>query len=436
MRWWCEIMNENKNDVAWKKIFEKYDLPAQIERKGIFEISADQIREFREPRLMTKFDHKVNLPKIFSENNLSILPITRGNYLIVHFDAYHKLEPLSKSVVPAELPEYIQTLDVDNIFSESVALNCAFASGIIADFMEDEKILPTMKGLMDTGEFDFEISSIKNNSNYHVQVRNSQIEIDAAYEGIKNVAIIEAKRDISEDFLIRQLYYPYRTWQARLKKNIKPIFLVYSNGIYNLYEYKFENPADYNSLVLVKQKNYSVEDTRINVEDIQKILNEVKFVDEPNIPFTHADKFKRIINLCELLNIKSLSKDEVTSEYDFDARQTDYYTSAARYLGLIDKIGKKTSKNVRYELTELGEKILSYNFKKRQLAYCERILSHKVFAETLKRFFSVGTMPPKNEIIDIMKQSNLFQVQSEETFERRSSTIRSWINWIVGLIND
>ena len=70
MKWRCEIMTETKNDVAWKKIFKKYNLISEIEKNGIFEISADQIREFREPRLMTKFDHKINLPAIFSENNL------------------------------------------------------------------------------------------------------------------------------------------------------------------------------------------------------------------------------------------------------------------------------------------------------------------------------------------------------------------------------
>ena len=40
------------------------------------------------------------------------------------------------------------------------------------------------------------------------------------------------------------------------------------------------------------------------------------------------------------------------------------------------------------------------------------------------------------EIVQIMKKSDLFNVQSEETFKRRSSTIKSWLNWIVGLIND
>ena len=268
MKWRCEIMTETKNDVAWEKIFKKYNLLSKIEKNGIFEISADQIREFREPRLMTKFDHKVNLPKIFSENNLSILPITRGNYLIAQFETYHKLELPSASICQAELPPHIQSLNRNNIFSESIALNCAFASGIISDFIENEEVFLTAKGLVETGNFNFEINSITNNSKYLVQVKNSQIEIDAAYEGIKNFAIIKAALNFSEDFLISQLYYPYRAWKEKLTKNIKTIFFVYSNGIYHLYEYKFENPENYNSLVLVKQKNYSVEDTKITSEDI------------------------------------------------------------------------------------------------------------------------------------------------------------------------
>ena len=50
----------NKNDIAWKKLFEKYDILDEISNNGYYEISADQIKEFREPRLMTKFDQKSN----------------------------------------------------------------------------------------------------------------------------------------------------------------------------------------------------------------------------------------------------------------------------------------------------------------------------------------------------------------------------------------
>ena len=77
------------NDIAWESLFEKYDILNAVNSQGCFEISAVQIKEFREPRLMAKFDHTINLPKIFSDNKLAILPITRGDYVISHFGAYH-----------------------------------------------------------------------------------------------------------------------------------------------------------------------------------------------------------------------------------------------------------------------------------------------------------------------------------------------------------
>ena len=286
-------MAENKNETAWQKLFKKYDILNCVKRNEIFKISSDQIKEFREPRLMAKFDHKNNLPKIFSDNKLSILPITRGEYVIGNFDCYHEFETANEKIFKFSLPNYIQSLDCENIFSETIALNVAFTSGIIADFIEDENIISTVAGRMTSGTFDFKIDNHKNNSSYNLQVQNSQIEIDAAYEGVKYLAIFEAKRELSEDFLIRQLYYPYRTWSEKITKSVKTIFFVYSNGIYRLYEYKFENPQNYNSLRLVKQKNYSVEDTTINLEEIQNILRKIEIKPDPQIPFPQANSFER-----------------------------------------------------------------------------------------------------------------------------------------------
>lgn len=426
--------NKSLNDVAWEQLFNKYDILNHIENDGFFIISANQIKEYREPRLMAKFDHTINLPSLFSENQLAILPVSRGEYVISHLDAYHKFETDSTLIIKASLPAHIQSLDSGKIPSEAIALNCAFASGIITDFMEDSAILATVSGRMGSGAFSFNICDTKNGIIRQIDVNNSQIEIDAAYEGIASLALLEAKRDLSEDFLIRQLYYPFRVWQNRITKPVKPIFLVYSNGIYRLYEYTFEDPNNYCSIRLVKQKNYSIEDTAISISDIQAVLEETPLVNEPQIPFPQADKFERIINLCELVSTQELSRTKVTEQYDFDARQTNYYTDAARYLGLLNK--RKENGTPLYSISKTGCHVLRLGFKKRQLAYCGLILSHKAFNMTLKQYLQSGVMPSTNEIINIMKQSDLYQVGSESTFIRRSSSIKGWINWIISLINE
>ena len=58
-----------------------------------------------------------------------------------------------------------------------------------------------------------------------------QIEIDAAYEGIHYLSLFEAKRDLSDDFLVRQLYYPFRVWSERVTKTVKPVFLIFSTNL-------------------------------------------------------------------------------------------------------------------------------------------------------------------------------------------------------------
>ena len=97
---------------------------------------------------------------------------------------------------------------------------------------------------MSSGGFGFNIET--DTGTKYVAVSNSQIEIDAAYEGIDYLSLFEAKRDLSDDFLVRQLYYPFRVWSSRVTKPVKPVFLIFSNGMFNLYQYQFHDPQNYN----------------------------------------------------------------------------------------------------------------------------------------------------------------------------------------------
>ena len=420
------------NDTAWQILFDKYDILGNIERNGQFIISSNQIKEFREPRLMTKFDHKINLPTIFADNRLAILPISRGDYVISSFSAYKEFEPPVNDVQRVSIPAHIQSLMPQFLVSESIALNCANACGILSDFLEDEALVPTVSGRMSSGNFGFDIetdSGVK-----RIDVANSQIEIDAAYEGINCLSLFEAKRDLSDDFLIRQLYYPFRVWKERVTKPVKPVFLVFSNGMFNLYQYEFYDPQNYNSLRLVKQKNYVIA-TEISLSDIENLLITVPFVAEPKISFPQADRMSRIVNLIELLNEKPMTKQDITSKYAFDERQTNYYTDAGRYLGLIEK-GRDENGNILFQLSTRGRHILGLEYKERQLAIVTQILAHKVFNETLKLHLQYGEMPDKQTIIRIMKEANLYNIEADSTYLRRSSTVVGWINWILGIVEE
>jgi hypothetical protein len=426
-------MSKSKNDSAWEKIFDKHQIINSLQISEYFLISANDINKFREARLMTKFDHRSQLPKLFADNKLSILPVSRGSYIIGEFESFYNFTEDNIEIEKLHFPHFLESLNYQDITSEATAINCAFIAEIIQDFTEEDFLYSTVSGRMSSSSFDFNINLGKGLSK--ISVNNSQIEIDGGYEGSNSLNIIEAKNYISEDFLVRQLFYPYRLWTQKISKKVRPIFLTYTNGIFHFREYEFTDDSCYNSLQLIKQKKYVIQDGIINIEIIQKILNEIAIKNEPEIPFPQADYFDRVINLCELLHDKiTLTKEEVTQNYDFDARQTDYYSNAGRYLGLIEY--KRENDTVICCLTEKGQNLFKLSIFHRQIEFIKLILSHAAFNNTLKLYFENGSIPAKQEIIKIMRNSNIWNIDSESTYLRRSSTIISWINWIVDLIEE
>jgi len=418
------------NDGAWEKLFSKYHILDEVAQQGHFVISANQIKEFREPRLMTKFDHKVNLPRIFADHRLAILPVSRGDYLIGSFSAYQDFEAPTAGAARVSIPPQLQSLLPQFLVSEAIALNCAGACGILQDFLEEDRLTPTVSGRMSSGAFGFRIRT--GTGWKRVEVNHAQIEIDAAYEGANFLSLFEAKRDLADDFLVRQLYYPYRVWSGRVSKPVKSVFLVFSNGTFYLYQYQFEDPEDYSSLRLVKQKNYVIA-TEITRSDLEALLAGTPPVPEPPIAFPQANSMSRIINLTELLWEKPMTKQEITSQYGFDGRQTNYYTDAGRYLGLLEKARGGPDGAVRYLLTGYGQYLMGLGYRERQLAIAAQILRHRAFRETMKLCLRCGAMPDVRTIVQIMRESGLYRVESGSTYERRASTVSGWVNWILNL---
>ncbi|MDR1346723.1 MAG: transcriptional regulator [Bacteroidales bacterium] len=428
-------MSKSRNDLAWKEIFDKYKVLDEILEVGHIEISATKINEFREARLMTKFDHKSQLPKLFADNNLSILPTSRGGYIIGTFETFCDFNSDDIKVSPIEFPAFLESLDYKNITSEATAINCAFVSKILHNFTNEENLFPTVSGRMSSSSFDFDINTAK--GLFRINVANSQIEIDGGYEGDNSLTLIEAKNYISDDFLVRQLYYPFKLWNEKINKKIRPVFLTYTNGVFHLREYEFANIEHYNSLVLVKYKKYAIQEVTFNLEILAGIIDKVQIVKEPEIPFPQADSFERVVNLCELLNQKEfLSKEEITQNYDFDSRQTDYYSNAGKYLELIEVGRDPITLQTGCFLTSKGKQIFNLNFDDRQKEFVKLIISHSAFRNTLKLSLENGELPNKETIIDIMKRSNLYNVNSDSTYFRRASTITGWINWILSQVEE
>ncbi|MEK4253655.1 type II restriction enzyme [Ureibacillus sp. FSL K6-2830] len=421
-----------KNDQAWEKIFKKYNILNEIEKKGFYEILADHIREYREPRLMCKFDHKNNLPDIFKKYNLNILPISTKSYIIGDFKLFEdikyddKLKPKQMSI-----PAYIETVKPADLYSEASALHCAHITGMIDDFLGEESLF-TVSGRMGSGNFDYNVLSSVGTSR-QINVSGAQIEIDGGYESHSNFVLIEAKKQKVNNFNIRQLYYPYRVWKERTNKVIKPVFFTISNDVFHFFEFRFEDDDTFNSITLVKQKSYTVNYEKITQQDVDYVVNRVTtFVPEPEVPFPQADDFTKVIDLLSYLYEQDMTKDDIAEQLDFDKRQSDYYYNSCLYLGLANKYTNE--EGTFATLNDKGREIVRLPFRQKRLAFAELILQHEIFKEIYDKTVVEGKVST-DYIVSRMKHHKLYNINSETTFRRRASTIRGWVKWIMELPN-
>lgn len=421
-------MSDTKNDAAWEKLFEKYPILNNIQQYGFFEITSKQINEFREARLMTKFDVQRQLPRVFSENELAILPITRGSYIIGKFKIFEKIKNnKSLETIGIDRPLGIESIDIENISSETTALLCANICGIFNNFFDETQLTHTIGGRMGSGDFSFYISGLS------IDVSKSQIEIDGGFESERYIYLVEVKNLIHEDFLIRQIYYPFKAWlnkleEKRIAKKVRNIFLTYSDGLFYLREYEFQNKNDPTSIKIVNEAKYSIVKDSLSMEQLQHIVSSTEIIEDPELPFPQSDDIEKTINLCELLYYREqgMTKLQVTEEFGFVPRQAEYYGNSARYLGLVQYVDKE------YTLTPIGEKIFSKPLKQRQFEIVKLILSREPFNIVMKYYLDKGHCPTKDEVKALTENCKLYGVgKNTSTFGRRCSTIISWINWIL-----
>ena len=290
----------------------------------------------------------------------------------------------------------------------------------------NEELYETIQGKMRTNSFDFIISS-KNMDN-KIEVNGAAIEIDGGYEGHNKVVLVEAKNSMPDDFVIRQLYYPYRHWKDKILKDIVPVFFAYDNGVYNMFIYSFEDVYRYNSLKLKDIKRYMISNK--TSEELKKdILNNIELIDElPQdvVPLPQADSFSKVIGTLELINNEVNTANDIAVELGFDPRQGKYYIDALRYLELVQK-GNKTGE---YILTPVGFAIMNLDVHERNKKLIELILKHKPFYDVYKNYIVESEIMNREAIKEIIKK--YITDMSEETVNRRASTIRGWIQWIVG----
>lgn len=418
-----------KNDTAWHQLFADHDILPHLRTDGAFRIASAAINRRRESRLMTKFDHSVNRPAIFKEHELSILPLSRSEYLIGYLDTHAPVTyPTDPHVHPVHLRTDLQTIDYADLYSEAIALNCAHAAGLIDD-LAGEPTRHTVSGRMSSGQFQFTIASTsRTHGPYILDIANAQCEIDGGYEGPTKFLLIEAKNYRVDDFLVRQLYYPYRRWTARIDKPVVPILMTFAQDHFDFFIYDFADPQHYNSLTLHHHRRYAIEPATIHPADVIALYQRTQPILPPvGVPLPQADNFPRLLDLLGLLSQADLTAETITLRYQFDARQTSYYTDAGRYLRLIQRSHHPLTREPVYALTVEARRLLQQRPQQKILQTIRTLLLSPVLHEAFAYSPSPGSLPTTEQLVPIVQRHHALNTT---TAQRRARTIRSWLDWI------
>jgi hypothetical protein len=252
--------NEYKNNgKIWIHILKYINYDCKKDR----EISADDIKNAKktwkgkssqfEPRLLCKQDTKDERPGIFKKNNLCMLSIKNGTYLITKENIYIDLE--YPDVKHKSINKNSKSLLLKLGNSESTLIDNLRYSGIFEQKKYlDEKI---NFGPLLNGRHRCSFKAILGNTK--IEAKGVQFETDACYESDNKILIIECKGKPEKNFNIRQLYCPYRYIydSVKDKKEIIPLFITKDkDNFIHIWKYKFEDPQKMMSIKKIDYNKY------------------------------------------------------------------------------------------------------------------------------------------------------------------------------------
>lgn len=401
----------NKTFLLWEKIFKdkKFDLTQDLHF-----ITADDIKGITkaEPRIMAKMDNSSDLPDVFRRNGYFLLPVKNGRYAIVRGNGFHVLEQRGEiGSHTSRIKFHLTTAGRGS--SEMQYLDYSFNSGALEKIIGIEPLYQSIRGREFSKAFSFYVDKTL------LDVASVQLEVDSGLEGENSIVLIEAKINVPEDFLIRQLFYPLNHFKKIApNKDVIPVFFTYEpkQGIYTFWIYEFEDLKNYNSIRLKEIKSLRiVTGHELKLEDIHP-----KGIVQYKDLVPQANDLNKVIELVFKTSEGLNDYRQIAQYFDFDERQSSYYREAAEALGLV------FSKNRKYHLTEVGKMLVKLPVEKRNIFIVELLSDFNLVKNGLDLLKDRGELQQKDIENIIVSNSNL----SGSTIPRRASSLMAWFKWI------
>ncbi|WP_270978398.1 type II restriction enzyme [Campylobacter helveticus] len=250
----------SKNNESWQKIYEDLKIFKHDFKKEPFYLSAEQIKlcvkDFKktsqkEVRVLCKQDSREDRPQVFIDNDLFILPIKNGEYILCKGEGYVDIPSIETKAISykSKLDFELKSASVGD--SEMQHLDFAYASSLIRTFMQDESLV--IRGRKYTPEFDFNTKLYQN-----IKVKSVQTEVDSGFEGREKIVLVEAKNNLTQNVIIRQLYYPLRQWSIHTQKEITTLFFEKRSDEFLIWEFIFNDIKNYNSIELKRSAKFII----------------------------------------------------------------------------------------------------------------------------------------------------------------------------------
>ena len=401
-------------DQAWKQIVASplVDLGRPVNRL----CSADFKALGQEPRLMTKFDARGARPEALRANGLFLLPETNGSYLLLREDGYCDLPPIkSENIEDFEAKFPFPLVSLRDATSEMSQLDRLFQCKLIEQIIGTDEVFATIRGRRFAPHFDYRVGELGEFS-----ARGIQYEVDQGYETRDEIILFEAKNTTPQDFLIRQIYFPFRVYWNRFGKRVRLFFFNYNgtSGVNSFHEYRFADPQQYRSIEVCASRHFRVrfpESAPRTLGDWLKIVPFVSTSEKWEVP--QADDFAKVIDFPLQVAAGCNDSGLIAGAFDFSERQSSYYRRAAEQMGLING----------YNLTDEGRAYIELSAGERQEKMIANLLCQPVIRCAIESAINgVGTIRKADVAASIARYSIL----SGDTVNRRAHSVISWLRWL------
>lgn len=367
-----------------------------------------------EPRLLASMDSEDKLPTLFRDNGIFVVPLSRSRYAVVHGKGYHELEDAGEpQTYHARLPISLTTLAYGK--GENRYLLHAYHTGLLSHISGVSSLYQTISGKMGSGTFRFRVDGSPT-----LDVKGAGMELDAGFEGPRDVLLFEGKADVRRDFLVRQLYYPYRTFREWSSgKSIRSFFFVAEPGasIYSVWEYEWTDSDDYESIRCRSRSRYRL---------VEEPTPQDWFTDitpDPSVDIVpQADDLRKVAELPLLIESGIVTAKGWANHYRITTRQGSYYREAAGALGLV------RLEDGTFSLTDEGRRFVRLSPERRELLVAERLLKNPLLNKIFHLVHDKGVEGVSDaEVARIIESTSHLR---GSTPNRRAKSVRSYLRWL------